>query len=97
MNVLPLRDLVIVKREKAEEVSKGGIIIPQTAQKKSIFGIVVAIGKGRYLENGARVEPEVKKDDRVLIQEWVGQEIQLDDGEIGLVLKEESLQGVIEE
>ncbi len=96
-NMLPLRDLVILRREKAEEVTPGGLLIPSIAQKKSTIGVVVAVGKGRVLDNGKRVEPDVKVGQRVIFGEWVGQEITLGDGEVGLMIKESDLYGVVEE
>lgn len=93
MNVKPLFDLIIVKREKSEEVTPGGLFIPPTAQKKSTIGIVVAVGNGKILNNGCRVAPEVKVGDRVIFGEWTGQEIDID-GEKCLIMKEELITGV---
>jgi chaperonin GroES len=95
MNVKPLFDLVIVRREKSEEVTPGGLIIPPTAQKNSTVGYVVAVGPGRILENGLRVVPEVKVGDKIIIGEWSGQEIDID-GEKCLIMKEELINGVVE-
>jgi chaperonin GroES len=97
MSVLPLRDLVILRREKAEEVTPGGLIIPSIAQKKATIGVIVAVGKGRVLDNGKRIEPDVKVGQRAIFGEWVGQEVTLDDGEVGLMIKESDLYGIIEE
>ena len=96
MRIIPSLDLIIVKRDKEEEVTKGGIIIPQNAQKKSTVGIVVAVGKGKVLPNGRRVEPEVKVGDKVLFGEWTGQEVMFED-ELCLGIKEENIYGVLEE
>lgn len=95
-NMLPLRDLIILRREKAEEVTPGGLLIPSIAQKKSTIGVVVAVGKGRVLDNGKRVEPDVKVGQRVIFGEWVGQEVTIE-GEVCLMLKESDLYGVVEE
>ena len=61
MKVRPLQDRILVKRIEEEETTKGGIIIPDTAKEKPQQGIVKAVGKGKILENGSRVEPDVKK------------------------------------
>jgi chaperonin GroES len=91
----PILDRVIIKRDKEETVTKGGLFIPNIAQKKNIFATVISAGPGRVTKDGIRVEPEVKVGDRVIIEEWVGQEITVD-GEVCLVMKEESIVGVVE-
>lgn len=94
MKVKPLRGLVIVKREKSDERTKGGLYIPPSAQTKSTVGFVVAVGEGRILENGTIIEPQVREGDKVIFGEWVGQEIKIDE-EMCLILEEKSLGGVI--
>jgi chaperonin GroES len=92
----PLHDRVLVKRVKEEEKTKGGIIIPDTAQEKPQEGEIVAVGPGARDEDGERIEMDVKVGDRVLFQKWGGNEIKLD-GEELLIMKESDIMGVLEE
>lgn len=96
MKILPVGDYVVVKRLEEASVSKGGILIPATAQEKSIRAEVVAVGPGKILDNGAHMEPSVKVGDKVLLQKWGGSEIKLNDIE-HVFLKESELLAVIEE
>ncbi len=93
MNVRPLSDRILVKRLEEEEVTKGGIIIPDTAKEKPQQGKVVAIGEGKLLDNGARVTPGVKVGEVVLFGKYAGTEIKLD-GEEYLILREDDIFGV---
>ena len=95
MNFRPLHDRVVVRRLDAEEKSKGGIIIPDTAQEKPMEGEVVAAGPGTLNERGELRALDVKAGDRVLFGKWSGTEVKLD-GEDVLILKESDLMGVIE-
>ena len=90
----PLHDRVVVKRIDAEEKSKGGIIIPDTAQEKPSQGEVIAVGPGGRDEAGKIIEPDVKAGDRVLFGKWSGTEVKLD-GEDLLIMKESDIMGVI--
>ncbi|HML08899.1 MAG TPA: co-chaperone GroES [Xanthobacteraceae bacterium] len=90
----PLHDRVVVKRLKAEEKSKGGIIIPDTAKEKPQEGEVVAIGPGGRDENGKLIAMDVKAGDRVLFGKWSGTEVTLDGDEL-LIMKESDIMGVI--
>jgi len=90
----PLHDRVVVKRIDAEEKSKGGIIIPDTAQEKPSQGEVVAVGPGGLDESGKIIKPEVKAGDRVLFGKWSGTEVKLE-GEELLIMKESDIMGVI--
>jgi chaperonin GroES len=90
----PLHDRVVVKRLEAEEKSKGGIIIPDTAQEKPQEGEVVAVGPGGRDENGKLVAIALKAGDRVLFGKWSGTEVKLD-GEELLIMKESDIMGVI--
>jgi chaperonin GroES len=95
MKIRPLHDRVIVKREDEERKSPGGIVIPDTAAEKPIRGKVVAVGKGKILEDG-KVRPlDVKVGDRILFGKYGGNEVKVD-GEELLVLREEDLMAVIE-
>jgi chaperonin GroES len=90
----PLHDRVVVKRVEAEEKSKGGIIIPDTAKEKPQQGEVVAGGPGGRDENGKLIPIDLKAGDRVLFGKWSGTEVKLD-GEELLIMKESDIMGVI--
>jgi chaperonin GroES len=95
MNIRPLQDRVIIKRVKEEEKSKGGIIIPDTAKEKPIEGKVIAVGKGKVLEDGTVRKLDVKAGDTVLFGKYSGTEVKID-GEDHLILREDDILGVIE-
>ena len=78
----PLHDRVVVKRVEAEEKSKGGIIIPDTAKEKPQQGEVVAVGPGGRDENGKLIPMDLKAGDRVLFGKWSGTEVKLDGEEL---------------
>ena len=90
----PLHDRVVVKRVDAEEKSKGGIIIPDTAKEKPSQGEVIAVGPGGRDESGNIVKPDVKAGYRVLFGKWSGTEVKLE-GEDLLIMKESDIMGVI--
>ena len=90
----PLYDRVIIKRAKAVETTKGGIIIPTTAQEKATEAEVVAVGKGKLLQDGRILEPSVKKGDKVLIGKYSGSEVKVD-GEELVIIKEDEILGVL--
>jgi chaperonin GroES len=90
----PLHDRVVVRRLEAEEKSKGGIIIPDTAKEKPQEGEVVAVGPGGRDENGKLVAMDLKAGDRVLFGKWSGTDVKLD-GEELLIMKESDIMGVI--
>jgi len=90
----PLHDRVVVKRIEADERSKGGIIIPDTAKEKPQEGEVVAVGPGGRDENGKLITMDVKAGDRVLFGKWSGTEVKLDGDEL-LIMKESDIMGVI--
>jgi chaperonin GroES len=94
-NFRPLGDRVLVKRVKEEEKTKGGIIIPDTAQEKPQEGEVVAVGPGARDEDGERIELDVKVGDRILFGKWSGTEVKVD-GEDLLIMKESDVLGIIE-
>lgn len=93
--VTPLGDRVLVKRVEADEKTKGGIILPDTAKEKPREGIVVAVGKGKLLDNGERQAVSVKQKDRVLFSSYAGSEIKLD-GEELLILGEDEILAIID-
>jgi chaperonin GroES len=82
----PLHDRVLVRRVKEEEKTKGGIIIPDTAQEKPQEGEVIAVGPGARDEDGERIEMDVKVGDRILFGKWSGTEVKID-GEELLIMK----------
>ena len=90
----PLHDRVVVRRVDAEEKSKGGIIIPDTAKEKPSQGEVIAVGPGGRDESGKIITPDVKAGDRVLFGKWSGTEVKLD-GEELLIMKESDIMGVV--
>ena len=94
MAIQPLGDRVLVKRLEAEEKTKGGIVLPDTAKEKPQKGEVVATGKGKVLESG-KLEPlEVKKGDKILFGKYAGNEITHKEEEY-LILKEEDILAII--
>ena len=95
MNLKPLHDRVLVERVSSEDKTKGGIIIPDTAQEKPMEGKVLAVGNGARNENGQVVALDVKKGDRILFGKWSGTEVKIDGKEL-LIMKESDLMGIIE-
>jgi chaperonin GroES len=90
----PLHDRVVVRRIEANEKTKGGIIIPDTAQEKPSEGEVIAVGPGGRDEAGKLIPIDVKPGNRVLFGKWSGTEVKLD-GEDFLIMKESDIMGVI--
>jgi len=95
MNIRPLHDRVIVKREEEETTTAGGIVLPGSAAEKPSRGVVQAVGKGKLLENGDVRPLTVKAGDRVLFGKYSGNEIKVE-GEDLLVLREDDLMAIIE-
>lgn len=89
----PLGDRILVKRVEAEEKTKGGIVLPDTAKEKPREGVVLAVGEGRALDNGTRAPFTVKVNDRVLFSSYSGTEVKWD-GEEYLILSEDDIIGV---
>jgi len=95
MKIRPLHDRVIVKRLDEERTSPGGIVIPDTATEKPIQGKVIAVGKGKILEDG-KVRPlDVKVGDKILFGKYSGTEVKVD-GDDYLVMREEDVMAIIE-
>ncbi|MEW6173301.1 MAG: co-chaperone GroES [Bacillota bacterium] len=92
--IRPLGERVVVKPLPMEEVTKGGIVLPDTAKEKPQKGEVMAVGPGRLLDNGQRVPIDLKVGDQVLYSKYAGNEIKLD-GEEYLILRETDILGVI--
>lgn len=93
--VRPLHDRVIVRRLDEEEKSSGGIIIPDSAKEKPVQGKVIAVGKGKSLENGEVRPLDVKEGDTVIFSTYAGTEIKLD-GDTLLMMREDDILGVID-
>ena len=90
----PLGDRVVVKPRAKEEMTRSGIVLPDTASEKPQQGTVLSAGPGRMLENGTRVAMEVKAGDEVLFAKYAGTEVKLD-GEDYLVMRESDLLAII--
>ena len=95
MKIRPLQDRILVKRIEEEEKTKGGIIIPDTAKEKPSEGKVVAVGKGKVLDDGKLHPLEIKKGDRVLFNKYSGSEVNID-GEEHLIIREDVVLGICE-
>ncbi len=94
MNIKPLADRVVVKPAPAEEKTKGGIILPDTAKEKPVQGEVVAVGPGRISDDGKKIPMEVKKGDQVLYGKYSGTEVTID-GEEYLIMRESDLFAIV--
>lgn len=95
MNIRPLHDRVVVKREPQETKSAGGIVIPDTASEKPTFGKVIAVGQGKVLDNGQTRAPDVKVGDRVLFGKYSGTEVKVNNEEI-VVMREDDVMAIVE-
>jgi chaperonin GroES len=93
-NIRPVGDRVVVKPAAKEEVTRSGIVIPDTAKEKPQEGTVIAIGSGRLLDNGERAAIDVREGDRVLFAKYGGTEFKLE-GEEYLVLKESDILAIV--
>jgi chaperonin GroES len=94
INLKPLADRVIIKPSEAEETTKGGIILPDTAKEKPIEGTVVAAGPGKIADDGKTVKPEVKVGDKVLYGKYSGTEVTVE-GEEYLIMRESDIFAII--
>ncbi|MDD5116571.1 MAG: co-chaperone GroES [Candidatus Omnitrophica bacterium] len=95
MEIKPLGDRVVVKPLEAETKTKGGIVLPDTAKEKPQEAKVIAVGKGKVLDNGTVQAPEVKIGDKVLYGKYSGNEITTKEGEELLILREEDILAII--
>ncbi len=94
MKIQPLADRVVVKVMEAKEVTKGGIVLPDTAKEKPQEAEVVATGKGKVSDEGKTIPPEVKIGDKILFGKYTGTEITVD-GKEYLILKEDDILGIV--
>jgi len=96
MNIRPFYDRIVVKRIEEKETVQGGIIIPDTAKEKPQEGEVVAVGKGKRLEDGKLVPLDLKVGDRILFGKYSGSDIKLD-GDEYLIMREDEVLGILDE
>lgn len=94
MNVKPLADRILVRRLEEQEEKSGGIIIPDTAKEKPQQAKVVAVGPGRFTDDGKRVALEVKKGDKILMGKYSGTEVKIDGSEY-LIMREEDVLAIV--
>ena len=94
MKIKPLQDRVIVKRMEEEQKTAGGIIIPDSAKEKPQQGKILAVGPGKVLEGGTRVDKTVKAGDLVLFGKYAGSEVKIDGDEV-LIMREDDILGII--
>ena len=95
MRIEPLGDKVVVKRTEADETTAGGIILPDSAQEKSMEGRVLSIGNGKLLEDGSRGKLQVNEGDRVLFTSYAGNEIEIDGNRL-LIMSESDILAIIQ-
>jgi len=95
MAIKPLHDRVIIRRMEEEEVTAGGIVLPDTAKEKPLKGEVVAVGPGKVADNGQTIPMNVKVGDTVLFGKFAGQDITVD-GEELLVMREDDIVAIVE-
>ena len=95
MNLRPLYDRIVVKRKEAGEQVRGGIIIPDTAKEKPQEAEVIAVGEGKWSDDGKRMKLDVKKGDTVLIGKYSGTDIKLEDVEY-TILREDEVLAIVE-
>ena len=95
MNIRPLYDRIVVKRIEEQETTRNGIVIPDSAQEKPQEGEVMAIGKGKRLDDGKMVAVDVKAGDRILFGKYSGSEVKLD-GEEYIIMREDEVLGVLD-
>jgi len=94
MNIKPLQDRVIVKRLEEVEKTAGGLIIPDAAKEKPQQGRILAVGPGKVLDNGAKLELTVKAGDVVLFGKYAGTEVKIDGDEV-LIMREDDILGIV--
>ena len=95
MNIKPLSDRVVIEPLEAEDKTSGGIYLPDTAKEKPIEGKVVAVGKGKILDNGNQQPLEVKEGDKILFGKYAGTEINIE-GDEHLIMREDDIVAIIE-
>jgi len=91
----PIGERIVVQREESEETTAGGIVLPDSAKEKPARGVVVAVGNGKLLSDGTRVESQLSTGDRVLFSSYAGETVEVDDVEY-LLMREDDVLAVIE-
>ena len=94
MNLKPLADRVVIKPSPADEKTRGGIILPDTAKEKPVIGEVVAVGPGKVADDGTKIVPEVKVGDKVLYGKYSGTEVTIDGSEY-LIMREADVFAIV--
>lgn len=94
MKIKPLADRVVIKPSPADEMTRGGIILPDTAKEKPVMGEVVAVGPGKVADDGTKIAPEVKVGDKVLYGKYSGTEVTID-GDEYLIMREADVFAVV--
>jgi chaperonin GroES len=94
MKMKPLADRVVIKPSPAEEKTKGGIILPDTAKEKPVMGEVVAVGPGKVADDGKKIAPEVKVGDKVLYGKYSGTEVMIE-GDEYLIMREADIFAIV--
>ena len=96
MKIKPLQDRILIRRlDSEEEETRGGIVIPDTAKEKPQEGEVVAVGDGKVLDSGQKLQMTVKVGDRILFGKYSGTEVKIDDEEL-LIMREDEVLGILE-
>lgn len=95
MKLKPIGDKIVVEPEKEEEVTKSGIVLPDTAKEKPQKGKVIAVGPGKILDNGERGPMEIKEGDTVIYSKYAGTEVKIDDKEY-LILSQRDILAIVE-
>ena len=94
LNLKPLADRIVVKAMEAEDITKGGIILPDTAKEKPVEGTIVAAGPGKKTDDGTIIKPEVNVGDKVLYGKYSGTEVTVD-GEEYLIMRESDIFAIV--
>ena len=95
MKLKPLDDRIVIKQSEAEEMTSGGIILPDAAREKPQIGTVVAIGPGKILDDGTRGTMSVKNKDEVIYAKYIGSDVEID-GKKYVILRESDVLGIVE-
>jgi chaperonin GroES len=91
----PIGERIVVRREESEEVTKGGIVLPDSAKEKPARGVVVSIGTGKLLDDGTRSKPQLKEGDRVLFVSYAGETVEVSGDEF-LLMREDDVLAIYE-
>ncbi len=94
-NLRPLNDKIVVKRLEAEQTTKGGIVLPDSAKEKPKEGVVVAVGVGKMLKDGGRAEFSVQENDRIIFSSYAGTEVKVEGQEL-LIMSEDDVLAIVE-